>query len=163
MRIALSFVAMFLTLFALAPEARAQTTAKRAAAGKTVVTANPYLGMPVSEYDARVSQYSPIGARNPYTTNGGKLYAQDGTYLGRLNANQYDPESVANPHGRYGSEYSSTSINNRYSRYGSPYSNQSARNPYTRTPPTVVYPRPYTQPTLPAPSAYTPRCYYNCK
>jgi len=106
------------------------------------ITANPYLGTPVSEYDSRVSPYSPHGARNPYTTDGGRIYAQDGRYLGRLNANPYDPESVANPYGQYGSPYSSNSINNPYGQYGSPYSPNSARNPYTSTPPVVIYRQP---------------------
>ena len=30
---------------------------------------------------------------------------QDGTYLGELSDNPYDPDSVANPYGRYGSPY----------------------------------------------------------
>ena len=49
---------------------------------------------------------------------------------GELSDNPYDPDSVANPYGRYGSPYSSTSIKNPYSKYGSPYSSQSANNPY---------------------------------
>jgi len=86
-----------------------------------------------------VNEYSPTGANNPYTTNGGKIYGSDGTYLGKLNANPYDPESVANPYGKYGSPYSPTSIRNPYSTYGSPYSSKSATNPYTTTPPRVIY------------------------
>jgi hypothetical protein len=113
------------------PRARQQQT--------TVITTNPYLGTPISPYDPRVNQYSPQGANNPYATQGGKIYGQDGTYLGKLNANKYDPESVANPYGKYGSPYSSTSINNPYSQYGSPYSAKSAKNPYTTTPPLVIY------------------------
>ena len=103
------------------------------------LTTNPYLGTPIPETDSRVSPYSPFGARNPYTSDGGRIYGQDGQYLGRLNANPYDPESVANPYGRYGSEYSPNSINNPYGRYGSEYSSQSARNPYSTTPPVVIY------------------------
>jgi len=57
-------------------------------------------------------------------------HVQDGTYLGELSDNPYDPDSVAKPYGRYGSPYSSTSINNPYSTYGSPYSSQSPNNPY---------------------------------
>jgi hypothetical protein len=67
------------------------------------LTSNPYLGQPVTPEDPRVSPNSSFGALNPYTADGGSIYAQDGTYLGRLNSNPYDPESVANPYGRYGS------------------------------------------------------------
>jgi hypothetical protein len=58
------------------------------------------------------------------------LYAPNGTYLGELNRNQYDPNSISNPYGRYGSPYSPNSINNPYGTYGSPYSPQSPNNPY---------------------------------
>ena len=110
-----------------------------AAQSPVVLTRNPYLGVPVSPYDARVSPYSPNGATNPYTTGGGRIYAQDGTYLGKLNANRYDPESVSNPYGAYGSRYSPTSIQNPYSTYGSKYSYLSPTNPYATRPPVVLY------------------------
>ena len=58
------------------------------------------------------------------------IYSQDGKYLGNLNTNQYDPNSVSNPYGKYGNPYSPDSINNQYGVYGNPYSNQSVRNPY---------------------------------
>lgn len=106
-------LALIAGLLLIPPVAEGQTSSSNTA----VITTNPYLGTPISEYDQRVSRYSPYGAQNPYTTRGGRIYGQDGTYLGRLNANQYDSESVANPYGRYGSPYSSTSINNPYSRY----------------------------------------------
>ena len=64
-----------------------------------------------------------------------KLYADDGTYLGKVSSNQYDPESISNPYGKYGSKYSSTSINNPYSKYGSEYSSQSSNNEYTTSAP----------------------------
>jgi hypothetical protein len=158
------FVLAGLALFLSAAEGKAQTVR----APNAVITTNPYAGTPVSEFDARVSPYSSYGALNRYTTDGGRIYAQDGTYLGRLNSNRYDSESVANPYGRYGSRYSSTSINNPYSTYGSPYSSQSATNPYTSTPPVVRYTQPsnsyYTVPVRTQPSyIYTPPCYYNCK
>ena len=71
---------------------------------------------------------------NPYgtTQNSPKIYAPDGTYLGNLNSNQYDPNLVANRYGQYGSPYSPNSINNRYGQYGSPYSPYSVNNPHTR-------------------------------
>ena len=70
------------------------------------------------------------------------LYARDGTYLGEMNANPYDANSISNPYGKYGSPYSPTSINNPYSKYGSPYSTESVNNPYV------------TPSTEPLPSAY---------
>jgi hypothetical protein len=69
---------------------------------------------------------------NPYgtTQDSPRIYAPDGKYLGNLNSNQYDPNSVANPYGRYGSPYSPDSINNPYGQYGNPYSPNSVNNPY---------------------------------
>src|SRR5688500_10425415 len=62
---------------------------------------------------------------------------QTGKYLGNLSANPYDPNSVSNPYGRYGSEYSQDSINNPHGQYGSRYSNDSANNPYATDAPTI--------------------------
>lgn len=117
------------------------------------LSANPYLPGSTSSFGAKYdplspanpygqfgSPYSTDGARNRYTTGGLEIYGNDGSYLGRLNANQYDPESVANPYGRYGSPYSSQSINNPYGQFGSPYSPYSARNPYGTAPPVLVPP-----------------------
>lgn len=61
-----------------------------------------------------------------------------GQYLGNLSNNQYDPNSVSNKYGRYGSEYSPDSINNKFGVYGSPYSNQSVRNQYATQPPVLI-------------------------
>ncbi len=58
------------------------------------------------------------------------IVSPDGKYLGNANSNPYDPNSVSNPYGRYGSPYSPDSINNPYGRYGSPYSPNSVNNPY---------------------------------
>jgi hypothetical protein len=62
---------------------------------------------------------------------------QAGKYLGNLSANPYDPNSVSNPYGRYGSSYSADSINNPYGQYGSRYSNDSANNPYATNAPGI--------------------------
>ncbi len=70
-------------------------------------------------------------AESPY------LMSSDGKYLGNLSTNKYDPNSVSNPYGRYGSKYSADSINNPYGQYGSKYSNKSANNPYATSPPKV--------------------------
>ena len=58
-----------------------------------------------------------------------------GDYLGCLNCSEYDPDSVQNPYGKYGSPYSPDSMNNQYGQYGSPSSPKSPTNPYTTTPP----------------------------
>ena len=101
-------------------------------------TANPYssAGSPYSaksinnRFGSYGSPFSPTSARNPYATDAPKIVAQDGTCLGKLSENCYDPDSVSNPYGRYGSRYSPTSINNPYSTYGSRFSPQSPNNPY---------------------------------
>jgi hypothetical protein len=83
----------------------------------------------------------------------GRVHAQtpiivgpQGQYLGNLSANPYDPNSVANPYGRYGSRFSPDSINNPYGQWGSPYSPNSVTNPYTTRGPRVVGPN---QPVMP--------------
>ena len=76
----------------------------------------------------------PAYAESPY------LVSPDGQFLGNLNNNPYDPNSVANPYGQYGSPYSPNSINNPYGRYGSPYSPDSANNPYTTGGPMIIQP-----------------------
>lgn len=60
---------------------------------------------------------------------------EQGKYLGNYNTNRYDPNSVNNEFGQYGSEFSSESINNEYGEYGSPYSNKSVNNPYASNAP----------------------------
>jgi hypothetical protein len=57
-------------------------------------------------------------------SNSPKIIAPDGTYRGNLNNNPYDPNSVANPYGKFGNPYSSDSVNNQFGTYGNPYSNQ---------------------------------------
>jgi hypothetical protein len=68
---------------------------------------------------------------------------QSGKYLGNLNANPYDQNSVSNPFGKFGSPYSQDSINNPVGVYGSPYSNKSINNPYATEAPIVVDPDAY--------------------
>ena len=60
-----------------------------------------------------------------------------GQYLGNLSTNQDDPDSVGNPHGRYGSKTSEDSINNINGKYGSPQSNDSMNYPYATNAPIV--------------------------
>ena len=71
----------------------------------------------------------------PFSLNRG--ISPDGTYLGKLSANPYDPDSISNPYGVYGSRYSPTSVNNSYGQYGSRYSPNSANNPYASSSPSI--------------------------
>lgn len=61
-----------------------------------------------------------------------RLYANDGTYLGTNNPNQYDSQSIFNQYGKYGSQYNANSINNPYGQYGSQYSSKSVNNQYAQ-------------------------------
>ena len=75
----------------------------------------------LNPYSQNGSRYSNDSWRNPYATNAPQIYGSDGTYLGRLSTNRFDPDSTSNRFGAYGSRYSPTSINNPYGA-GSPYS-----------------------------------------
>ena len=72
--------------------------------------------------------YAPVYG-NQFGTyqNSPHIYSPSGRYLGNLNDNQFDPNSVSNEFGRYGSPFSPDSINNQFGRYGSPYG---VRTPY---------------------------------
>jgi hypothetical protein len=91
------------------------------------VQANPYgqYGNPMSTE----SLNNPYGAGNPYDQRPVKAYDSDGNFRGNLNNNPYDPDSISNPYGRYGSKYSPDSINNPYGA-GNPYKADSPNNPY---------------------------------
>jgi hypothetical protein len=65
------------------------------------------------------------------------IVAGDGTFLGKLNPNAYDNESIFNKYGPYGSKYSQTCIFNPYSPYGGQYSDLSPYNLYANNPPQV--------------------------
>lgn len=86
------------------------------------------------------SATSAYGILNPLATSTPKVYAADGTYLGKLSANSLDPESISNPIGPYGSTVSPTSINNPVGVYGSKVSALSPFNEFTTTAPYIVAP-----------------------
>jgi hypothetical protein len=94
----------------------------------------------VSELDAATTTRPAPRPAAPFGSP--QLRSPDGTnkYLGDVNNNPYDPNSVANPYGPYGSPYSPDSVNNPYGIYGSPYSPHSATNPYTTQAPMIVTP-----------------------
>lgn len=59
-------------------------------------------------------------------------------FLGCMNCDKYDKNSIWNEYGTYGSKYSSTSIWNKYGSYGGQYSQYSPFNPYTSKAPVIV-------------------------
>lgn len=86
-------------------------------AAALILAATPALAQ--NSWDFRGNGNSPV------------VIAPNGQYLGNLNNNRYDPNSIANPYGQYGSRYSPNSVNNPYSQYGNPYS-PNYSNPYGR-------------------------------
>lgn len=59
-------------------------------------------------------------------------------YLGCLNCNSYDTNSIWNEYGTYGNSYNIKSIWNEYGIYGSEYSSFSPWNEYGAIPPVIV-------------------------
>ena len=82
-----------------------------------VALAAVVLATPAAAVDFRTGANSP------------RIYAPDGTYLGNLNSNKFDPNSISNSFGRYGNKFSPDSVNNKFGRYGNPFSPQYS-NPY---------------------------------
>lgn len=59
-------------------------------------------------------------------------------FLGCLNCDKYNSDSIWNTSGDYGSKYSTNSIWNKYGDYGGVYSNTSPFNKYASNPPKLV-------------------------
>jgi hypothetical protein len=131
-------VVVFLSLAAAAQAQtyQYQTYPTYPLAGSGVVgtlSSNPYATPPP------VIPYVPAVAPTLPTLGGGPaIVGRDGQYLGQLNGNRFDPNSVANPYGTYGSPYAPNSINNPYGTYGSRYAPLSPTNPYATTPPLLI-------------------------
>ncbi|WP_461255908.1 hypothetical protein [Treponema sp. R80B11-R83G3] len=64
-----------------------------------------------------------------------RIIASDGTFLGTLNENEYDSNSIYNKYGKYGSQYNAFCIFNKYGNYGSDYSDKSPFNKYANNAP----------------------------
>jgi hypothetical protein len=69
---------------------------------------------------------------------GSQLRTPSGVFLGNVNRNRFDTDSLVNQYGQHGSRYSAESIFNKYSQYGSPYGSESPYNKFTTTPPMFV-------------------------
>lgn len=87
--------------------------------------------------DILAELYKKQKVSDPSST-GNYLIAQDGQFLGNITNNLYDPNSILNPYGSFGSRYSTTSIFNPYSQYGSRYGTYSIFNPYSSLPPKLI-------------------------
>jgi hypothetical protein len=86
-------------------------------------TANPFLPPAPPQPPGTFTNPYGTGSTSPH------LYDGQGSFRGNVNRNPYDPNSIANPYGRYGSPYSPDSINNPFGA-GSPYRSDSPNNPY---------------------------------
>ena len=58
-------------------------------------------------------------------------------FIGRMNANPFDPESCANEFSACGNPFSPTSPKNPFGPYGNPYSPYSVNNPYATDAPSL--------------------------
>lgn len=65
------------------------------------------------------------------------IVAEDGTYLGKIDSNQFGADSILNDFGKYGNTFSGTSIFNDFSRYGGTIGLQSPFNDLCLRPPKV--------------------------
>jgi hypothetical protein len=68
---------------------------------------------------------------------GALIFADDGTFLGRITSNTFARDSIGNEFGPYGSEFSPTSIFNEFGRYGGEFSSTSAFNDFATRPPII--------------------------
>jgi len=99
---------------------------------------NPYGAGSPYRANGLMNPYSPYGSRfsdrswtNPYATRPPILVDDAGQFRGTLSANRFDPDSISNPFGRYGSRFSPDSIRNPFGA-GSPFRPESPSNPYGR-------------------------------
>jgi hypothetical protein len=69
---------------------------------------------------------------------GCQLRTPSGIFLGNVNRNRFDADSLVNQYGPYGSRFAAESIFNKFSQYGSPYGTESPYNKFSTTPPIFV-------------------------
>lgn len=110
------------------------------------VTANPYIPnrMPPEAFLFALKndihgllQGSPITSEPQARQAAGQSYiqAENGQFLGKLNPNKFDNDSIFNTYGPYGNKFSNTCIFNKFSDYGSQFSALSPYNQFAATPP----------------------------
>ena len=90
---------------------------------------------------SQISTVTVTAATVPVSSNV-SLYlfggANNSVYLGCLNCNQFDAESVCNSFGTYGSSFSTTSIWNSFGTYGSSFQSYSPWNSFSSYGPLIV-------------------------
>ncbi len=69
----------------------------------------------------------------------GCLFAGNNQFLGVLSTDQYNQNSISNPHGQYGSPHGLYSIRNLHGLYGGQHGLYSPYNPYCTNPPVIGY------------------------
>ncbi len=77
-------------------------------------------------------------ASPPSSVLGTVLVAQDGQFLGVVDNNSFNPNSLANSFGTYGNPFNPLSIWNEFGTYGSEFSSLSPWNPFSTTPPVLI-------------------------
>jgi hypothetical protein len=99
-----------------------------------VATFKDVIVVPINVISFILFTHSAIGqkALNIY---GGKGHD---VYLGCVNCDDYNPNSIWNEYGKYGNNYNAISIWNDYGTYGNDYSQYSPWNEYASYPPVIV-------------------------
>lgn len=69
---------------------------------------------------------------------GAQIIAEDDTSLGIISKNRFDPNSILNTFGDYGSKFSPISIFNEFGPYGGEFSPMSPFNKFCNTPPKII-------------------------
>ena len=69
----------------------------------------------------------------------GVLIADDGQFLGNVNDDRFDPNSIANRYGTHGNRHNSYTIWSRYGTYSGTYMSLSPWNDFTTTPPIIFF------------------------
>ncbi len=105
--------------------------------GGDLVGENPTLTLRLTEDTFLFAIFEELAPPPPPHFFDAIVVADDGQFLGVISDDPFDPDSLANAYGTYGSEFSSTSIWNPYGRYGNDFGFYSAYNPYTSTPPSI--------------------------
>lgn len=65
------------------------------------------------------------------------IEAGDGTFLGKINPNKFDSDSIFNQFSLYGNKFSQLSIFNKFSNYGNQFNQLSPYNQFSNNPPKI--------------------------